>query len=194
MRKGSVIIIVLVILVTLLGVGIGLFYYYNNSYEPERPGRGKDIGESILKEYITLKIFYAAGSQLELTEKKVPATLSTINLADILIKEFLKVSRKSDYSILPDDAKIKNIFISPDGILYIDFSREFQRNFKGDIVDEYMLLKSIFDTAIGNLDILDVMILVDGKEVESIGGHFIINQPLKKVLTQEIRVEEPGSE
>ena len=189
MKRSSGILLILVILVSLLGIGFGVFYFYFYDHEPVPVRAGKDINESILREYTTLKVFYPVGSRLELVEKKVPGILSPINLSDILIKEYLNVSGEFDTGILPEGTRVNNVFISTEGILYLDFNREFKRNFQGDVLDEYMLLKSIFDTMISNLDIRDVMILVDGKETESIGGHFMVNEPLKKIIPQDIGVE-----
>ncbi len=189
MKKGNLLIILL-ILVSLAGIGFGVFYLY--FYEPESgpvPAR-EDINENILKDYTTLKIYYPAGTRLELKEKKVPGILSPIKMADILIKEYLNLSGESNTSILPEGTRLNNIFISSDGIVYLDFNQEFSRNFQGDVLDEYMLLKSIFNTMLSNLDIKDVMILINGKEAETLGGHFMINQPLKRIVTREIRVEE----
>lgn len=189
MKKGNLLIILL-ILVSLIGIGFGVFYFY--FYEPQSepvPVR-EDINENILKDYTTLKIYYPAGTRLELKEKKVPGILSPIKMANILIKEYLNLSGESDTAILPEGTRLNNIFISSDGIVYLDFNQEFTRNFRGDVLDEYMLLKSIFNTMLSNLDIKDVMILINGKEAETLGGHFMINQPLKRIVTQEIRIEE----
>ncbi len=189
MKKGNLLIILL-ILVSLIGIGFGVFYFY--FYEPQSepvPVR-EDINENILKDYTTLKIYYPAGTRLELKEKKVPGILSPIKMANILIKEYLNLSGESDTAILPEGTRLNNIFISSDGIVYLDFNQEFSRNFQGDVLDEYMLLKSIFNTMLSNLDIKDVMILINGKEAETLGGHFMINQPLKRIVTQELRIEE----
>ncbi|HEB75834.1 MAG TPA: hypothetical protein ENJ04_05745 [Nitrospirae bacterium] len=189
MKKGRLLIIML-ILVSLAGVGFGVFYLY--FYEPAtEPVPVRDgINESILKEYTTLKIFYPAGNRLELVEKKVPGILSPIKTAEILINEYLDVSGKAGSGILPEGTRVDNIFISSDGVVYLDFNREFSRNFQGDVLDEYMLLKSIFNTILGNLDVRDVMILINGKEAETIGGHLLINRPLKEIVTQEMRFDE----
>jgi len=189
MRKGKLLIILLV-LVSLAGIGFGVFYFYFYEPRPEPVPAREDINESILKDYTTLKVFYPAGNRLELREKKVPGILSPIKMANILIKEYLNLSGESDTAILPEGTRLNNIFISSDGIVYLDFNQEFTRNFQGDVLDEYMLLKSIFNTMLSNLDIRDVMILINGKEAETIGGHFMINQPLKRIVAQEIRVEE----
>lgn len=194
MKKGKVTVILLSVLVLLIGAGIGAIISSYDTEEFKEPKSNEGIREGILKEYTTLKVFYAAGSKLELAEKNVPATLAPIELAEIIMKEYLLVSKKYDASVLPNGTKIRNLFFSKDGIIYIDFNREFSRNFQGDALDEYMLLKSIYDTMISNLDITDVMILADGKEIESVGGHLIINSTLKEILTQEIDIDESGSE
>ena len=193
MRAGKGIVIGLVVAILLLGAALGVFYFYLYDQEPEKIVTGEDISESIIREYTTLKIYRPMGGKVELVEKKVPGILSILDLADILMEEYLKASTELDTGVLPEGTKLNNLFMGADGVLYLDFNREFERNFRGDVLDEYMLLKSIFDTLISNLDVMDVMILVDGKETESIGGHFMINRPLKAVLNGEVAFEEaPG--
>ncbi len=188
MRKGSLLLIMLV-LVSLAGIGFGVFYFY--FYEPgtEPVHVSEDISEGILKDYTTLKVFYPTGDGLKLIEKRAPGILSPIKTADILVKEYVDLSARQGTPFLPKGTRVNNVFLSSDGIVYIDFNKEFKRNFQGDATEEYMLLKSIYDTMVSNLDIRDVMILVNDRETESIGGHLMINRPLKKIVTQEIRIE-----
>lgn len=181
-RRTRFLLLSLVVLISLIGIGFGIFYFYfyNEGAEPVRTSQ--NIGENILKEYTTLKIFYPLGSRLELTERKVHGIFSTLALTDILIKEYLALLNEVNIYIIPDSVTLNNLFITADGVVYLDFSRDFQKVFQVDVIDEYMLIKSIFQTLVSNIDINNAMILVEGKEIETIGGHFIIDQPLKEIL------------
>jgi hypothetical protein len=76
-----------------------------------------------------------------------------------------------------------------DGIAYISLSEDFKRNFHGDVPDEFLLLKSLYETVISNVQVDNIKLLIDGKEADSIGGHFPVDRPLKQLVTQEIRLE-----
>lgn len=193
MKKGSIVLL-LFVLMLLLGIGMGVFYFYFY-HDTAGPVTGvKGTGEAILKSYTNLKIFFPVGERMEMTEKQISKSLNPLEMADTLMGEFIRVSREVDTGLIPEGTALNNVFISPDGIVYLDFNRAFKRNFHGDAMDEYLLIKGIYDTLVSNMDVRDVFLLVEGSTVESIGGHFLINRPLRRVLLQEARTEEARSD
>jgi len=71
-------------------------------------------------------------------------------------------------------------------VLYVDLSDDFRRSFSGDARQEFLLLKSLYETVVQNVPgAEDVRILVEGKETESIGGHFIILSALREIVKEE---------
>jgi hypothetical protein len=73
-------------------------------------------------------------------------------------------------------------------VLYADLSDELRRNFQGDALDEYLLLKGIYETIISNLrDVQDVKILIEGKEAETLGGHLYLKFPLKNTVAYDFK-------
>ncbi len=175
------IIVFSLILILLLGIGAGVFYFYYHE-EPVTKPLITETKEAIVQNYTYFKIYYPVGSKMEIIEKKVPGLMNQTKKAETLIKEYLRVSRELDTGIIPPDTDILGVYISDDGTLYLDFNTSLKDNFTGDVTDEYMLLKSISDTMISNLEIEDVVILVNHKEVETIGGHFYVNRPIKELL------------
>ena len=176
--------VLIMFLLFLLGVGIGVFYYYMIK-EPQEQVPPKTPQSGIVTNYIYLKIFYPVGGRVDIVEKKIPEILSQVKLAERVIQEYFKVASEIDTGVLPEGVRVENLFIASDGILYVDFNRAIERNFKGDIVDEYVLIKSFYETIISNVDVQDVVILIDQKEAETIGGHFLINQPLKELFSSD---------
>jgi hypothetical protein len=52
---------------------------------------------------------------------------------------------------------------------------------------EFLLLKGLYESLISNIDdIQDVKVLVEGKELETLGGHLYLLYPLKDMVTLEI--------
>jgi hypothetical protein len=196
MKKGSIVFFLFVLIFT-IGVSIGViyFYFYNYNFgndETEQLPPQQDIGEGILKSYTNLKIIYPVGRSVEIAEKRVPMTMIPLEMAETLMEEYIRISTDLIMGVLPEGIALNNVFLTEQGILYLNFSKALVSNFQGDITDEFILLKSIFDTIVSNMDVEDVVILVDSKMTDSLGGHFLINRPLKHILTQELRVEEPG--
>jgi hypothetical protein len=176
--------LVIIILVVLLGAVGGIFYFY---YTQEREQTNEVVSKERLEEgYTYIKIFYPIGGKIEIFEKRLPGVFSQIKLAEVLIKEYIEISSEMDTGVMPEGTKILNIFLSSDGILYLNFNKTLRSRFRADILDEYMFLRSLFDTMISNLNINDVVILVNNREVETLGGHFLINQSLKKVVSEDI--------
>ena len=76
-------------------------------------------------------------------------------------------------SYYAQNVKILGIYRDQNQILYIDLSDELRRNFQGDALDEYLLLKGMYETLVSNVqDFQDLKVLVEGKEIETLGGHF----------------------
>ncbi len=139
--------------------------------------------EGPLEEYTYLKVFFPVGGKLQIFEKRIKGTLSQTKLAETLMEEFLSLNEEMNTGVLPSKIKLLNAYISNEGVLYLNFPSAFARGFRGDALDEYLLLKGILDTMISNLTINDVVILVGGREIESLGGHFFLNRPLKRTLS-----------
>jgi len=136
-----------------------------------------------LQEYTYLKIFFPLGGKLQIFEKRIKGKFTQTILAEILMKEFLSLNDEMNTGILPTKLNLLNAFISSEAVLYLNFPSAFSRGFRGDVMDEYLLLKGILDTMISNLNINDVVILINGREIETLGGHFFLNKSLKQSLS-----------
>lgn len=113
-----------------------------------------------------------SGDGFELQQKNVPRTSSVRNLAAVVTEAFLAGPVGRPKGLVPDGVKLKNIYFGRDSILYIDLSDEFRRNFQGNAIQEYMLLKAFHRSLMKNVyQVKGIKLLLEGKEVDSIGGH-----------------------
>jgi len=80
--------------------------------------------------------------------------------------------------IVPDDTEIHSIEIS-EGRATLDFSNHVSEFATGS-AGETMVISGIVNTLTEFPEIDEVMILVDGQEGVSLGGHFILDEPLKR--------------
>jgi hypothetical protein len=127
---------------------------------------------------ILVKIFYPAEEGMTTEEREVQSKLLPVEIAEVVIAEYLK-GLKGGLS----DTKLLGVYRDRSNIMYIDLSDEFRRNFSGDARQEFYLLKSLFETVAANITIIeDVKLLIEGKEIESIGGHFYSLYGLKGVV------------
>lgn len=126
---------------------------------------------------ISVKIFYPTDEGITAEERVIPGSPLPVTMAEAVISEYLKGLNEG-----LKDTKLLGVYRDRNNVLYIDLSDEFRRNFSGDVRQEYYLLKSLFDTVVANVaGIEDVRLLIDGKEIESIGGHFYSLYGLKNI-------------
>ncbi len=180
MRDSRRLIIIGVIVLAGLITGAVFFgrgHILKRHYPQQRPSQ-----EIPPEEFTYLKVFFPVGGRLQIFEKRIPGTMTEPKLAEVLVEEFLSLNREMNSGIIPPKLKLLGAYISNEGILYLNFPSALSSGFRGDALDEYLLLKGLLDTMISNLTINDVVILIGGREAETLGGHFFINRPLKQSL------------
>jgi len=96
-----------------------------------------------------------------------------------IYRELLSGSIGSYESPFPDGVELLNAYYTSRGALYLDWNQAMVKEFQGGSGRERQLLASIVLTAADNLpDVKEVVLLVEGSPVETIGGHFDVMTPL----------------
>ncbi|GBE04784.1 hypothetical protein BMS3Abin10_00400 [bacterium BMS3Abin10] len=79
----------------------------------------------------------------------------------------------------PHNVKLLDLYMDKNGIIYADLSSELRKNFNGDASEEYQLILDLYDRMKKSIPgFSSLKILIDGKEVESFGGHIDISKPI----------------
>jgi hypothetical protein len=87
-------------------------------------------------------------------------------------------------SAIPAETKVRAIFLSERGDLFVDFSPELTSRHSGGSLDELFTVYAIVNAVTVNLPaILRVQILIDGQEADTLAGHVDLRNPLSKNLT-----------
>lgn len=178
----------------LFAAGMTGGYFYFSKKFPSPPDRigAKETEEKIgraIEDMFTLRIYYPAGGRLQMEERKAQKKTIQMTVAEAVISEFLKgpVPVNVSVSEIPKDAKLIGLYRGDDGILYVDLSDEFRRNFGGDAAAEFLLLRGLYESLMSNVyDITDVKILIEGREMESLGGHLYLSYPLKDIVSSDL--------
>jgi uncharacterized 2Fe-2S/4Fe-4S cluster protein (DUF4445 family) len=137
---------------------------------------------------IAVRILLPRDKKLEMQERKLKRRIKSIAFAEAVIEQFFKEAA-NEYAI-PQNVKVLGIYRDPNQVLYIDLSDELRSNFQGDALDEYLLLKGMYETLVSNMqDFQDLKVLVEGKEIETLGGHFFLKYPLKNIVLPELKNE-----
>lgn len=168
----------------LFGAGIGAGYiYFSKKNIPAQMPETTRIEVVQNSDLSFVKVYFPSEGRLLMEERKVERQFNMVSIAEAAVGEFLKGPLTPARSNVPQGTKLLKIFAGSDGVLYIDLSDEFRRNFQGDASTEFVLLKGLYDTVISNTQGADdVKVIIEGKEIESIGGHLSALYPLKNTL------------
>lgn len=177
--------ILLIVVLSLAGAAGG--YFYVRTFDMPDGESSFPDGQSQLPDltdFSVLRMYRPAVDRLEMIEKKIPKRISNTAIAEAVIDEFFKQASNGPGSVIPAEVKLLGLYRDEDQMLYIDLSDEVRRNFRGDALTEYLLMKSLYESLVSNVrDFQDVKILVEGKELESLGGHFYLKYPLKSMVS-----------
>jgi spore germination protein GerM len=165
---------------------IGGYFYFSKAY-PKRIQTKKTVTRVPFKEeLVTVRIYYPVGNQLHIEERILQRKNTQLKTAQAIVEEFLKGPIIDEKSHIPKGARVVGMYRDADRILYVELSEEFRRNFQGDALAEYLLIKGLYETLMSNVDdIEDVKVLIEGEEVETLGGHFYLSYPLKSIVSPE---------
>lgn len=82
-------------------------------------------------------------------------------------------------SIEPYRVKLRDLYMDREGTIYADFSGELKNNFHGDASEEYTIISELYKELKANIPSFRALkFLIEGKEIESFGGHIIVSRPI----------------
>ncbi len=92
--------------------------------------------------------------------------------AERALAELIKGSEKGLVSPLPPQAKVRQVFIRPDGLATVDFSRDIADQMAYGSSSELAVVYAVVNTLAFNFKtVKKVVLLVEGAERETLGGH-----------------------
>jgi len=135
-----------------------------------------------------VKIFFPPGSGnkiLSTESRTIFKSGEVTNRARQILKLILDGPMESSLQpSVPKDTKLQEVFLSNDGVLFVDFSSALSVNHPGGIVNEQATIYSIVDSLLYNLpEIHQVKILIGGTEQETLAGHCLLLLPLDMDLS-----------
>jgi len=111
-------------------------------------------------------------------EREIHAGTSLVLQARQAMMELMGGSQNGYISPFPLETKLRELFITGDGIAYVDFSKELQEGHPLGSSAEILTIFSIVDTLTYNFKAIKrVFILLDGRERETLGGHIDLSRP-----------------
>jgi spore germination protein GerM len=142
--------------------------------------------ETKIERRINAKLFFSdPQTNLLIAEDRYVAYKESLHdQAAEVLKELIAGPTKELDSTIPKGTQLRDMFITKDGIAYVDFSAELAANHIGGSDAEIETVYSIVNTLTLNFpQVKKVQILVDDRAVESLKGHLDLSHPLSQDLT-----------
>lgn len=135
---------------------------------------------------ISVKLLFPSEAEPALVTEERGVTFSQELPRQLLLvlEELLRGSQAGHLSPLPADAKVLAVFVTAEGLAYVDLSREAAVGLPGGSLDERLSVYSVVDTLAWNFPaVRRVQFLVDGKPAQTLAGHMDLSRPLLPDLT-----------
>jgi spore germination protein GerM len=183
--------VILVVLFFLAGASGGFFLFRKLTVKEKPAETTASVQDNVQQgadEVIALRFYYPVDGRLVPIEKKVSRRTKQLTMAGAVVEEYFKGPGNGKSPQFPQNVKLLGLYRDASQMLYVDLSDELRRNFQGDALSEYLLLKGVYESLISNLqDIQDIKILIEGKETETLGGHVYLKYPLKNTVAYEFK-------
>ena len=101
-------------------------------------------------------------------------------LIDALNDLLIGTKQNGSVNIIPKGTKLYGLEVK-NKIAYVNFSKEFVKNFNGGSTGEIFLVGSIVNTLTEFPQVTSVVFMVDGKPIDTIAGHMDLTEPVKRM-------------
>lgn len=177
-KKSTRLVILAAITLTVFGSLIFLFVTLFDSLYP--PVTGKGDKASARREKIPVMLYFSDANERFLVPEKrhIPKEKDTAGQAKEMVKALLEGSKTQLINTFPPHTELQSVKIEGDSKMYVSFNKSFVKNHPKGSTSEMATIYSLTNTLTANLpDIKEVTMLVDGKELSTIGGHVDTRRP-----------------
>lgn len=127
---------------------------------------------------VTLYFLSDSGIALWAEDREIAFSNSLQEQAKQVVRELLAGSRSGLVSPFPEGVELRDLFVTPQGLVFVDFSQELVSKHPGGARGEQLTVFSLANTLTTNFPaVKKVQILVEGQQVESLAGHLDLSIP-----------------
>jgi spore germination protein GerM len=121
------------------------------------------------------------GTGLAGVEREVLYGEGTIEQAKRIVEAQLAPATEQFASAIPQGTRLRTVFFTKSGDMYVDLSAELRQNHPGGTTNEILTVYAIVSALTSNLPaVTGVQILIDGKEVDTLAGHLDLRRPIEQ--------------
>lgn len=167
---GGLAVVLLVLVIVFFTGGIGeKVERFIDANVPKTPAVA---GEPAEAKTVTLFFLDDDDDFLHRETRQIAAGPTANEEAERALAELIKGSEGSLVSPLPPQTKVRQVFIGKDGVATVDFSRDVAEKFSYGSTMELAAVYAVVNTLAFNFKaVKKVVILVEGAEKETLGGH-----------------------
>ena len=135
---------------------------------------------------ITATLFFIAedGMSLVPVQREIPFADPVVEQARHVVEAQIAAAPAPLASSIPAETKLRAIYLSERGDLFVDLTGEVTSRHTGGALDELFTVYAVVNSLTVTLPaIARVQILVDGKEVDTLAGHVDLRNPLSKNIS-----------
>ncbi len=142
------------------------------------PTVGEDPGEEPAEltpglTRVRLYVLDASGTSLTTETEEIPSDATLQQQSRDVIRLLIRRS-----AAFPPELELRDVFITSQGVAYVDFSQELVENHPGGSSAEELTVYGLSNTLLANFPTIKlVRILVEGREIQSIAGHLDLTVP-----------------
>ena len=140
---------------------------------PEEPGEVETVRD--------VTLYFGSNDAVRLVPeyRQIGSTSRILESLRAVIEAVIQGPEGDAVPTVPPSVSVRAVYIH-DSTAYLDFSRDIVDDLSGGSAAEYMLVASIVHTACANFpEVEAVRILVEGEELDTLGGHFRISRVLR---------------
>lgn len=186
-KKSSGIGWMILLVVVAFAAAAGIAYYFARSGgEPVQPPEKKPVVvkppiiRPVEERTVTIFVPEVKNNRFYLAPVK-KKTDRKGDILDVAVEELLATSGGPGEAgkLIPKGTQLLSSVEVHSGVARVDLSDDFVNNFSGGSIQEALVLNSIAHTLVQykDKDVKRVQILVEGKEADSLGGHFDLAVP-----------------
>lgn len=170
---------------TLVLIALAVLFYMGGGREKIKP-----LAESVLPKaspsaeepagLVNVTLFFLSDEDdlLHRETREIAAGPTPADEAERALEELIKGSEKDFLSPLPPQTRVRQVFVNKDGTAYVDFGKEITEKFSYGSSSELAAVYAVVNTlAVNFRPIKKVVILVEGAERETLGGHVDLTRP-----------------
>ena len=133
-------------------------------------------------EEVTLQLFVVdtAARRLIPRIQRIDAPMTLPSQAQLALDLLVRVREVGMVPPLPRDTVIREVWVSPAGVAYVDFAESFPALLAGGSLREIHAVYGVVATLTGSFpNIRSVQFLVDGEPVDTLTGHVDLSRPVE---------------